>query len=319
MNKIRWGIIGTGNIAHSFAKDFAFVEHGVLSAVASRSADNAKIFADEFNIPYAFGSYLELCKSQDIDAVYVATPHNFHFQNSSDALKNGKAVLCEKPISIHPAQCRLLMDVAKSTDMYLMEAMWTYFLPPIVKAQQWIEEARIGNIQYIKADFGFKANINTEPILFDPEFTGGALLDIGIYPIALAWLFYKKNPEKVSVFHKKTETGVDAEETMIFEYWDGQIANLSASILYDMPNDAIIMGDQGYITIPDFFMAKEGFLYMHDEITDHFIDQSKSVGYNYEIDAVNQDLFDGKKQSDIVPLETSLRIQELMALVNEKF
>lgn len=319
MKKIRWGIIGTGNIAHSLARDFSFVKHGMLSAVASRSENNAKKFADEFNIPITFGSYHELYNSQDIDAVYIATPHNFHFQNSSDALRAGKAVMCEKPISIDPEECRKLIEVARSTGTYLMEAMWTYFLPPILKAQKWITEGRIGKVKYVKADFGFKANVDKESRLFDPESAGGALLDIGIYPIALISLILNDFPENVSVFHKKTATGVDAEETMIFEYSDGVLANLSASILYKLPNEALIIGDEGYIRIPDFFMAKECFLYKEDEIKDRFSDQSKCVGYNYEIDAVNMDLIEGKKESAVVPLEMSLKIQELMSMVKKKF
>ena len=200
-----------------------------------------------------------------------------------------------------------------------MEAMWTYFLPPIIKAQKWIEEGRIGDVQYIKADFGFKGEIEREPRLYDPEYAGGALLDIGIYPLALAWLIYEKSPENVSVFSKKADTGVDSEETMFFEYSKGEIANLAASILYEMPNEAIIIGDKGHIRIPDFFVAKECFLYKNKELREHFIDQRESVGYDFEIEAVNKDLRKGKTQSDIVPLYTSLKLQELMDIVKAKF
>ncbi len=319
MRKINWGIIGTGNIAHSFARDFVYVNHGKLVAVASRSLDKAKDFADEFNISKAFGSYAEMYNSNEIDAVYIATPHNAHLQNSTDALKASKAVLCEKPIAINPNECNRLMDIAKSTGNYLMEAMWTYFLPAIVEAQKWIEDGKIGKIKYIKADFGFKANIKSETRLFDPKFAGGALLDIGIYPIAMAWLIYKQTPEKVSVFSKQTNTGVDSEETMIFEYANGEVANLAASILYNMPNEAIIMGDKGMLRIPDFFMAKECFLYENGDLKEHFTDPSKCVGYNYEVDAVSLDLLEGKKESAVVPLHTSLKIQELMEIVKRSF
>lgn len=319
MRKINWGIIGTGNIAHSFARDFVYVNQGNLVAVASRSLDKAQGFADEFNISKAFGSYAEMYNSNEIDAVYIATPHNAHLQNSTDALKAGKAVLCEKPITINPNECRRLMDIAKSTGNYLMEAMWTYFLPAIVEAQKWIEDGKIGKVKHIKSDFGFKANIKSEARLFDPQFAGGALLDIGIYPIAMAWLIYKQTPEKVSVFSKKEDTGVDSEETMIFEYANGVVANLAASILYDMPNEAVIMGDQGIIRIPDFFKAKECFLYENGDIKEHFTDPTKCVGYNFEVDAVNMDLLEGKKESAVVPLSTSLKIQELMAMVIKKF
>ena len=318
MKKISWGIVSTGNIANSFAKDFKYVHTGELHAVASRSLEKADEFANKYSIPKSYGSYKELYEDREIDAIYVATPHNFHFKNASDALLAGKAVLCEKPITVNTVECKQLLEIAKSTGNYLMEAMWTYFLPPILQVQKWIDEGRIGSVQYIKADFGFKGNIEREARLYDPEYAGGALLDIGIYPIALAWLIYKKFPETISVSSKKTDTGVDSEETMIFEYSKGEVANLAASILYEMPNEAIIIGDQGYIRIPDFFVAKECFLYKDEELQDHFIDRRESVGYNFEIEAVNQDLRKGKTQSDIVPLSTSLVLQEHMALVKSK-
>lgn len=319
MKKINWGIVGTGNIAHSFARDFIYVTHGKLVAVASRSLNKAQKFADEFNIPMALGSYEALYQEEDIDAIYIATPHTAHLQNSADAMRAGKAVLCEKPITINPEECKQLIDIAHSTKQYLMEAMWTYFLPAIIKVQKWIAAGKIGQVKYIKADFGFKANIETEARLFDPKFAGGALLDIGIYPIAMAWLIYKQIPEKVSVFSKKTSSGVDSEETIVLEYASGEVANLAASILYNMPNEAIIIGDQGYVRIPDFFMAKECFLYKNGELNDNFTDSSKCVGYNYEVDAINMDLFEGKKESSVVPLNTSLKLQELMSSVNRQF
>lgn len=319
MRKIKWGIVGTGNIAHSFARDFIYVNHGELVAVASGSLDKARRFADEFNISKVFGSYEELFNSSEIEAVYIATPHNAHLQNSTDALKAGKAVLCEKPITTNPNECKELIDIAKSTDNYLMEAMWTYFLPAITEAQKWIADGKIGKVKYIKADFGFKANVTREPRLFDPKFAGGALLDIGIYPIAMAWLIYGQTPKKVSVFSKQTGTGVDSEETMIFEYENGEMANLTASILYDMRNEALIMGDKGIIRIPNFFMAKECFLYENGDLKNHFTDPSKCVGYNHEVDAVSMDLLEGKKESKVMPLNTSLKLQELMSRVKNKF
>jgi dihydrodiol dehydrogenase / D-xylose 1-dehydrogenase (NADP) len=200
-----------------------------------------------------------------------------------------------------------------------MEAMWTYFLPAVVEVQKWIEDGLIGKVKYIKADFGFKANVETAARLFDYKNAGGALLDIGIYPIALAWLIYKQLPKKVSVISKKADTGVDAEETMIFEYPDGELANLGASIVYHMPNEAVIIGDQGYIRIPDFFMAKECFLYKNGELKNQFADPSKCVGYNYEVDAVNMDLLEGNKESAVVPLVTSLKLQYLMSTVKKLF
>ena len=319
MRKIKWGIVGTGNIAHSFASDFKYVQHGDLHAIASRSMKKASEFANKYHIPKSYDSYEKIYADEEIDVIYIATPHNFHFQNASDALQSGKAVLCEKPITVNKEECIQLIEIANSTGNFLMEAMWTYFLPPILEAQKWINDGDIGNVQYIKADFGFNANRDTNERLFDPELAGGALLDIGIYPIALAWLIYKKTPKAVTVIHKKTTTGVDSEETMIFEYSNDKVANLFASILYKMPNEAIIVGNEGYIRIPDFFMTKEAFLYKGDQLQSHFIDRRASVGYNFEVEAIQLDLLQGKRESEIVPLSTSLKHQEILEMVKYNF
>jgi len=320
MKKIRWGIIGTGNIAHSFANDFDYCTNGELFAVASRSMDKAIAFSSKYQIEQAHGSYEALYTDSNIDVVYIATPHNFHLKNASDALNCQKAVLCEKPITVNPAECIQLIEVAKSTNTYLMEAMWTYFLPPIVTAKKWINDGRIGRVQQLKAAFGIKAKYDPEGRLFNPDLAGGALLDIGIYPIALAWLIYGQMPGQISVTSKMAVTGVDQEETMIFTYESGAKADLTASLLSKMPNEAVIIGEYGYIRIPDFFMANKCHLYNNkDEIIESFNDARKSVGYNFEIDSVNQDLLSGKKQSEIVPLATSLKLQEIMSSVYFQF
>ena len=320
MNTIRWGILGTGNIANSFARDFKYSFGGALAAVASRSLENAQEFGRKFKIKSRYGSYEALYSDPEVDVIYVATPHNLHFENTSKAIERGKAVVCEKPITTNPRDCQRLIELSKSRNIYVMEAMWTYFLPPILKAVSWIETKQIGKVSILRADFGFKAEYDPNNRLLNPQLSGGALLDIGIYPIAMAWLIYKSLPDKISVNVKKAPTGVDIEEDMIIEYKDGAKAELRATFLNDLPNEAMIIGEKGYIKIPDFFMAKECYLYNNeDQLLDHFIDKRKSTGYNYEIDAVNQDLLGGKKQSNLVSLSTSLKLQEMMAMVTQNF
>jgi len=319
MRTINWGIIGTGNIARSFATDFKYTSGGKIVAAASRSLEKAREFCGDFQIETAYGSYEELYSDKNVDVVYVATPHHLHYINSKDAMMAGKAVLCEKPISISPAELESLWKIAEQSGQYLMEAMWTYFLPPITKAKEWTREGKIGTIKNIKADFAFKAEYDPMDRLFNPEFAGGALLDIGIYPIAFVWYIVDQFPKNITAISNMTETGVDMEETMIFEYEDQMIANLTASFAYDPPNNAIIAGTDGYILIPDFFMAKECFLYKGGKLVEHFKDDRQAVGYNYEIEAVNRDLAQGLKESEIMPLETSLRLQELMEAVKQKF
>ncbi|MCG8607866.1 Gfo/Idh/MocA family oxidoreductase [bacterium] len=319
MQKIRWGIVSTGRIAHSFAQDFKFVPNGELLAVASRSVNTAKRFAEQYQIPRYYGTYQALFEDQEIDAVYIATPHNLHYQNTMDVLKAGKAVLCEKPLTVNPEECHALKQFSEASGRYLMEAMWTYFLPAICKAQEWVTQGRIGEIKHIKADFGY-------PLLpYDPnrreynrDLGGGALLEMGIYPVAIAWLFQKQDPEEIKVVSRKAPNGVEDDVNILFKYHDS-VATLGTSFRCRLPNWAFIIGEGGYIAIPDFFRTRECRLYELDELVERFQDGRTSLGFNFETDAVNNDLLQNKKQSDRMPLEYSLKFQEHMAKVRELF
>ncbi len=319
MKNIKWGIIGLGNIAKSFAKDFQSVQGGTILGAASRSIEKAKAFCSDFNIPKAFGNYSDLINDPEVDAIYIATPHNLHFQNSIDCLSAGKAVLCEKPITTDSEELETLMKEHQMHETYLMEAMWTYFLPPIQKVKQWLRDGEIGELKYVMANFGFNAPHDPKNRLFNPDLAGGALLDIGIYPIALSLLVTGEKPSQTHVIFEKANTGVDVEETMIFEYKSGLKANLHASFSYQLPNDALIVGSKGFIKIPDFFMCKECSLFIDNQLKEKFADNRQTIGYNYEIEAVQQDLREGKIESDIMPLKTSLELQNIMDMVKLKF
>lgn len=318
MEYIKWGIISTGTIAHSFAQDFNFIDNGKVVAVASRSGKKAEDFAIQYNITKAYGTYDELFADDEINAVYIATPHNFHFKNTLDALNFGKSVLCEKPITVNPQECRELINVSRATGIYLMEAMWTYFLPANLKAQEWIADGKIGTIKHIKADFGNQVPYDPEGRMYNPELAGGALLDMGIYPIALAWLFYKKDPDEISVISRKAPSGVDDDVVMLFKYHDSA-ATLTTTFRCKLPNYAFIIGDEGYIMIPDFWRAKECMLFKGEDCIDHFTDDRKSLGLNFETEAVNNDILNNKKESKVMPLAYSLKLQQHMNLVMQKF
>lgn len=309
MEKIRWGIIGPGKIARKFASDFSYAENAKLVAVASTSIERARAFAHEFNIEKYYNSYSNLLNDNDIDVVYIATPNNLHFKNSYDAITTGKAVLCEKPLTCNLKNSEELIEYAQRRNVYLMEAMWTYFLPAISKAKQWIVEGKIGKIKHIKADFGFKAEYNPESRIFNPELGGGSLLDIGIYPIAFAWYLLRKDPVRINRIIKNAPTGVDMDIVMQFDY-EGQIAQLGSSFDVDLPNHAIIIGTEGHIDIPNFWRSNSCFLYHREDLIDEFNDGRDSFGLNYEIDAVSLDLIAGRMQSKVVPHNTSLRIAE---------
>ncbi|MDN5217104.1 Gfo/Idh/MocA family oxidoreductase [Fulvivirgaceae bacterium BMA12] len=318
MRKINWGIISTGTIAHSFALDFKHVQEGNLIAVASRSMDKAREFANQYDIDTAYSSYEALYNDPRIEAVYIATPHNFHLKNASDALRAGKAVLCEKPLTVSPGECKQLIQLANLTGNYLMEAMWTYFLPPILKAQEWVKSGLIGAIKHIKADFGYAVPFDACGRMYNPGLAGGALLDMGIYPIAAAWLFYRKDPLSWHVIARKATTGVDNDVVMLLRYED-EVASLTTSFRSKLPNYLYIIGTKGYIQIPDFWRARECLLYLGEECTRHYIDPRTSAGFNFEIDAVNRDILHGRKESGIMPHAYSLKFQEMMEQVRGFF
>lgn len=312
--KIRWGIIGPGNIAKQFAHDFQFSEMAELKAVASNSSQKAKQFAHTFNIPTTYSNYQDLFNDPDIDAIYVATPHVFHFQNSMDALNANKAVLCEKPLTEDLSKTKALVEFSKSENKYLVEGMWTYFLPAIRKAQQWVKDGKLGRVLHIKSDFGFAFPYNKENRKYNPELAGGAVLDMGIYPIAMAWLILQKHPNDINVISHLAPSGVDDDVQMIFNY-GSEIATLHTSFRCKLHNWTYIIGEKGYIAIPDFWRAKECFLYENETITEHFTDGRHGNGFNFEIDSVSKDLLLHKKESDIVPHSTSIALMEQMQKV----
>ena len=243
--KIRWGILGAGNIAQSFVKDFPLLKNAELVAIAASDIGRAKTFAATHNIPQAL-SYDELYQSNDIDAVYIATTHNFHFEQTKKCLQNGKAVLCEKPVTVNDKEFKDLMSLSQRKNLFLMEAMWTYFLPAIHKAKQWVDEGRIGKLKVIQADFAYPMEKNMEGRMYNPLLAGGALLDLGVYPVALATLFMNKKPDSITSSGVLTETGVDANVAMVLQY-ESTTATLFTSIETRMTNKLRLFGETGYI------------------------------------------------------------------------
>lgn len=317
MSRIRWGIVGLGRIARQFAQDCRQVSNADLVAVASRDAEVAARFADEYGIARAHSGYRTLFEDPEVDAVYLATPHALHYAHAADAMRAGKAVLCEKPITTMPADLRSLCAVAEQAGAYLMEGMWTYFLPAIAQVGAWVEAGRIGPVLHVKADFGYPL-LPYDPARreYDAALGGGAVLEMGIYPIALALLFLGQNPSRMHVAGRKAANGVEDDVAMVFEYPDA-MATLATSFRCKLQNWAYIIGEDGYIAVPDFWRASECHLYRLDELVDSYFDDRRTFGFDYEIDAVGRDLLEGRLQSEVVPWSVSIRLQELMQRVRE--
>lgn len=316
-DKVRWAILAAGKIAHSFANDFSKVENAELVAVAASDKSRAETFAKEYNLPFAY-NYNDLYNSNEVDAVYIATTHNFHYEQCRQCINHGKNVLCEKPITLNDKQFKELASLSKEKSVFLMEAMWTYFLPPILKAKQWLQEGKIGALKVIEANFGFPMEKNFKGRMYNIELAGGALLDLGVYPVAFTAYFLNQKPTTINASGVLTATGVDERTGIILQYAD-VTASLFTSMVNIMTNKGIIYGEKGYIEIPDFFKASRTVLYddFHKEL-ETFEDDRTTKGYNYEIQHATDKILQGKIESEIMPHSKSDEIQEIMTEVRRQ-
>ncbi|XQW86480.1 Gfo/Idh/MocA family protein [Thalassotalea piscium] len=316
--KIRWGIVSTGRIAEQFCQDMAFVSNGELVAVGARNIESAKAFANKFNIPQAYEGYQSVYTDPNVDIVYVATPHNFHYQNVKDALMAGKSVLCEKPITISSDESKKLSALASDKGLFLMEAMWTYFLPAILKAKQWVEEGRIGKIKHIKADFGYPMPFQLESREYRKDLAGGCLLDMGIYPLAIAHFFMPQPLRNLVVKAQFAPNGVEDDLIILADAGDAKLT-LATSFQCKLQNWAVIIGDKGNIVIPNFWRADQCELYHSDELVEHFCDNRSSLGLNFEAQAAGEALLSKQIEHQQMPHAVSYRLQQFMEQIKDSY
>lgn len=250
MSTFRWGIIGTGGIARTFARDIALLEGHEIAAVGSRTLSKSQAFTAEFPAT-AYGSYEELVES-DVDAVYVATPHSLHAENSILALNSGKPVLCEKPFAVNAKQVEAMIQASKKNSLALMEAMWSRFLPHYQIVREVVGSGELGDLVALYADHGQPLPADRYYRLHAPELAGGALLDLGIYPISLAFMVLGE-PDSIIASSQSTESGVDAQTSMIFSYFTGQQAVMTTTLNVRTPCTAQIIGTRGRINIDSNF------------------------------------------------------------------
>jgi predicted dehydrogenase len=318
MTSIRWGIIGAGRIAHTFVQDIPATGSGVVRAVAARNGESARAFAAQYDIATAHEGYEALYGDADVDAIYVATPHSLHLEHASGALRAGKAVLCEKPITVNADECQQLIHAAEESGSYLMEAMWTWFLPAIRMAKEWVDAGRIGRIERIQSDFGYPLAYSAEKREYDAGLGGGCLLEMGVYPVALTALFADADPQEIGVVSRNAPNGVEDDVVATFDY-PQFVASIGTSFRAKLRNWAYIIGDEGYVAIPDFWRATECQFWVLDEMVDRFEDGRTTNGFDYQIKAVNDDLFAGRSQSEIMSLAARLRFQQHMDLIRSEF
>lgn len=318
MKTIRWGVVSAGRISHTFAKDMAFVEGAEITAVAARNGEDAKAFAETYQIKTAYQGYDVLFADPEIDAVYISTPHTHHFEHNKAALEAGKHVLCEKPFTVSAAECETLIEIAQANGLFLMEAVWTFFLPAIKQAQQWIAEGRIGELKHIKGDFGYPLEYDPDRREWNKDLAGGCLLEMGIYPVSFNWLFNRSTDYKMSVIGRRAPNGADRDVTVTFDYGDSDSV-INCSFDCRLPNWGFLVGTEGYIAIPDFFRASECSLHVLDERVEHFVDDRKGSGFEFEIAAACEAIKQGKTETSEVPLSASLHFQQQMEAILKAF
>lgn len=314
---IGWGIIGLGNIAHSFAKDLALVKGGRLVGVASRSLEKAKEFGNLYNADYQFGSYQELFQCEEVDVVYIATPHTSHKELSVMAMNMGKNVLCEKPFGINSDEVQQMITAAEKNGVFLMEAMWSRFNPSIKKVKQLISEGAIGAVGYLHADFAFYALDRSEQgRLLNQDLAGGSLLDIGIYPIFLSYLILGI-PERIEAVSNFYKTGVEMQTSMIFNYPTAQ-AILYSGLNSKSEMSAQIAGSGGSMFLDSRWHESQGYSLEKDDELQHFDLPTTGKGYSHEIEEVHQCLNLDQKQSKLWSLDDSRNLMAIMDEIRKK-
>ena len=314
---IRWGIIGPGAIANAFAREVNNTKNGVLSAVYGRNENKVNEFCKTYNVENYYTNIDEFLNSEKIDAVYIATPHSYHMEYAKKCIKAKKHVLCEKPFSYNYETSKAALDMAKENNIFIMEALWTLFLPVINKAETWIKEGRIGKIKLITANFGFISEEDINSRLYNPNLAGGALLDVGIYPILFSNYIMDNIPSEINATAKFTRTNVDETDVINLKYEEGALASLTCSICSDTDNTAVIYGEKGKIVIPTFWMAKEAFLHIEDKV-EKYIDEYKESGYKYEIEEANNCIINKELESNIASHKVTLELVKIMDEIRGK-
>lgn len=316
-SQINWGILGAGRIATKFAEDLRYVPNARLHAVAAAHAERAHAFGSRFNIPHVFERYEDLLQCPDLDVVYIATPHTLHCENSLMCIEGGLAVLCEKPFAMHASDARRMTAAAQRNNVFLMDALWTRFIPATRHAFAFIEDNFIGEVHTVKADFGFHQPFDPDSRLFNKSVGGGSLLDIGIYPVLLS-LFILGIPDKASIQAVATfaETQVDDSCVFTFQYGNGKIALGHSTVRSNTPTEAFIYGTKGHIRLHAPWhhtqqltcVQYDGREESRQEITYSY----EGWGYHFEAAHVTECLLQGKKESPLVPHTFSVALMETL-------
>jgi predicted dehydrogenase len=316
--EFRWGILASGGIAQAFARDLSYFNNHIVAAVGSRSQESADNFAAEFPGCTAYASYEALVADPTLDAIYVASPHPYHVSNTVLALNAGKPVLCEKPLTISAAEARRMKAAADTNGVALMEAMWARFLPHMHKVREILASGLLGEIWAVEADHGQRLSDYANPRHWEPSLGGGALLDLGIYPISFAHMVLGA-PDKITSSATFTDKGVDASSSVIFDYKSGAQAILTSNMMVSTSCRATISGTLGKIEIDrTFYNPASMRVIMHDGTTTEYPNDYKGHGLREQALEFERVVRNGEKSSQILTPDESILIMESLDEVRKQ-
>lgn len=314
-SKIRWGILGCGRIARKFAADLQLVTDAELVAVASRKKETAEVFTNEFPCKHVHGSYEELVNNPDVEVIYIASPHSHHYEHTLLCLNHNKAVLCEKAFAINSRQAKEMIELAREKKVFLMEALWTKFLPHYNKLLELLKNGTLGDIKAVLVNFGFRTGENAPQRLLDPALGGGTLLDIGIYNVFMTLSVLGK-PDKIEATMVPAVTGVDEQLSVLFKYNNGAMAQLFSSFTTNLPTKMEIAATKAGLTLTTRFYEPSATIQLYHEVKGErkLIEFEKEAGFGYQYEArhVNECLKKGLTESPVMTHADTLLLMETM-------
>lgn len=321
MNKIRWGILGCGRIARKFASDLAYVPDAMLMAVGSRSKEAAASFVTEYPARHVHHSYDALASDPEVDVIYIASPHALHYEHTMLCLEHNKPVLCEKAFALHALQAKEMIEKARSRKVFLMEALWTKFMPHYQLLVNKVREGHLGEIRNVLVNFGFAPTPPVPQRLFDPALGGGSLLDIGIYNVFMALSILGK-PDHIEAHMSPAATGIDEQCSILFRYDNGAMASLFSSFSTNLATEADISGREGRIRLTSrFYEPSTTVEYYPGRVDSRQIltfDKEPGWGYYYEVRHVQECLRLGLTESTIMTHDDTLTLMETLDTIRKK-
>ncbi|MBD2899956.1 scyllo-inositol 2-dehydrogenase (NADP(+)) IolU [Actinomadura sp. RB99] len=316
---LRWGILGTGGIASVFTEDVRRLPGHEVAAVGSRSHGTAAAFAERYGVPRAHGSYAELAADDGVDVVYVATPHPLHYEPACQCIEAGRAVLVEKPFTTGAADAEKLAALARERGVFAMEAMWTRFNPLVRRLRDLVAGGAIGDVTAVYADFSITRTYDPEHRLWSPELGGGALLDLGCYPLSFTWPLLGP-PASVQATASPAPTGVDANTGVLLGYASGAVALLHCGLLGDSPHTATVIGTRGRVDVASPFYRPASMTVVRTGGDPEVLTADiEGHGYTYQAEEVARCLRAGLTESPLMPLDETVAILRTIDEITAQF